>query len=61
MQKNGLRAMMLLVYHNPWHFSASKLIMSMTGQFVDFKSEIVAWLAEHFPPGLGLGAVCGRG
>jgi len=48
--KNGLRAMMLLVYQNPWHFSARMPITSMTGQFVDFKSEIVAWLAEHLIP-----------
>ena len=47
MQKNGLDVMMLWVYENPWHFSANRPLMRMTGEFEDFKSEIVARLAEH--------------
>ena len=50
MQKNGLHAMMLWVYQNLWHFSARKSVLSMTGEFQDFKSEIVARLAEHLIP-----------
>ena len=50
MQKNDLHAMMLWVYQNLWHFSARKCVLSMTGEFQDFKSEIVARLAEHLIP-----------
>jgi hypothetical protein len=49
MQKNGSRAM-LWVYQNPWHFSASRPMLSMTVQFQDFKSAIAARLAPHLIP-----------
>jgi hypothetical protein len=39
-QKNG-RSAMLWVYQNPWHFSARKPEISMTVQFVEFKTERV--------------------
>ena len=37
-------------YQDPWNFSASRLNLTMTGEFEDFTSEIVAWLAEHLIP-----------
>jgi len=37
--KNGFRAMPW-VDPNSWHFSASQRMMSMTGHFEDFNSEI---------------------
>jgi hypothetical protein len=51
MQKNDLHAMMLWVYQNPWHFPAkNSLLIFVTSEFQDFKSEIVARLAEHLIP-----------
>ena len=50
MQKNGLDAMMLWVYQNLWHLSGREPMISMTGEFKDFNSEIVARLAEHLIP-----------
>ena len=50
MQKNGLDAMMLWVYQNLWHLSGREPMISMTGEFEDFNSEIVARLAEHLIP-----------
>jgi hypothetical protein len=41
---------MLWVITNPWHFSARRPMMSMTGQFEVSKIEIVTRLAEHLIP-----------
>ena len=37
-------------YQDPWNFSASRLNLTMTGEFEDFTSEIVARHAEHLIP-----------
>ena len=41
---------MLWVSQNPWHFTARAPLLSMTGQFVEFKTEIVARLADRLIP-----------
>jgi hypothetical protein len=48
-QENGLPAM-LWVITNPWHFSARRPMVCMTGQFEVSKIEIIARLAEHLIP-----------